>query len=149
MPKIWNLQSRIIFSSRIECRPVPNWNMNRSTLKRGSNSCVLVSEVKKIKIVVRCLAWLQIKPVDTLNHLNCLQIIKKLSYKIVLVAKRIYFRVRKVKWVTKKYKLVGGVKVPYEHPPTGLSEINFFYWFLSSFWWNMLARSKSLAILSK
>ena len=26
----------------------------------------------------------------------------------------------------KKYMLVGDLEVPYEHPPTGLSEINFF-----------------------
>ena len=44
-----------------------------------------------------------------------------LSYKIVLVAKRIYFRVRKVKWVTKKYMLVGDVEVLYEHPLRTLS----------------------------
>ena len=51
MPKIWNLQSRIIFSSRIECCPVPSWNMTRSTLKRGSKSWVWVSEVKKLKLL--------------------------------------------------------------------------------------------------
>ena len=73
-----NLQSRIIFSSRIECCPVPSRNMTRSTLKWGSKSWVWVSELKKFKIVVRCLAWLQMKPVDSLNHLklfinhNCL-----------------------------------------------------------------------------
>ena len=36
MPKIWNLQPKMIFSSRIECRPVPSWNMTRSTPKMGS-----------------------------------------------------------------------------------------------------------------
>ena len=78
MPKIWNLKSRIIFSSRIECSPVPSRNMTKSTLKMGSKSWVLVSEVKWFKTVVRCLAWVQIKPVDSLNHLklftnhNCL-----------------------------------------------------------------------------
>ena len=34
------------FSSRIECRPVPSWNMTRSTLKRGSKSWVWVNDVK-------------------------------------------------------------------------------------------------------
>ena len=27
----------------------------------------------------------------------------------------------------KQYMLVGDVEVPYQHPPTGLSEINFFF----------------------
>ena len=61
MPKIWNLQSKISLSSRIECRPVPSRNMTRSILKKESKSWVRVSELKKNKIVVRCLAWQQIK----------------------------------------------------------------------------------------
>ena len=38
----------------------------------------------------------------------------------------------------KKYKLVGDVEVPYEHPHMTLWNQLFFYRFLSSFWWNML-----------
>ena len=67
------------------------------------------------KSVVRCLAWLQIKPVDSLKLIT-----NHNSYKIVLVAKIIYFRVKKVKGVTKKYMLVGDVEVPYEHPHRSL-----------------------------
>ena len=85
------------------------------------------------KSVVRCLAWLQIKPVDSLKLIT-----NHNSYKIVLVAKRIYFRVKKVKGVTKKYMLVGDVEVPYEHPPQVSLKWTFFYRFLCSFWWNML-----------
>ena len=70
MPKMWNLQPKIIFSSRIECRPVPSWNMSRSTLKRGSKVTGLDQWRKKIKIVVWCLSWQQIKAVDSLNHLK-------------------------------------------------------------------------------
>ena len=70
MPKMWNLQPKIIFTSRIECCPVPSWNMTRSILKRGSESWGWVNVVKKIKIVVWCLFWQQIKAVDSLNHLK-------------------------------------------------------------------------------
>ena len=41
MPKMWNLQPKINFSSPIECRLVPSWNVTRSTLKRGSKVMVL------------------------------------------------------------------------------------------------------------
>ena len=70
MPKMWNLQPKIIFLSQIECCPVPRWNMTRSTKKRGQRSWVWVNEVKKIKIVVWCLYWQQIKAVDSLKHLK-------------------------------------------------------------------------------
>ena len=70
MPKIRNLQPKIIFSSRIECRPVPSWNMTISTLKSGSKVMGLGQWGKKIKIVVWCLVWQQIKSVDSLNHLK-------------------------------------------------------------------------------
>ena len=73
MPKIWTLQSKIIFSSWIECCPVPSLNMAGSTFKRGSKSWVWVSEVNKFKIIVRCLAWQQIKVVKSLNHLKLFQ----------------------------------------------------------------------------
>ena len=83
MPKMWNLQPKIIFSSRIECRLVPSWNMSRSTLKRGSKVMGLGQWRKKIKIVVWCLSWQQIKAVDSLNHLKLFknhECLKKWSY---------------------------------------------------------------------
>ena len=58
------------------------------------------------------------KPSKTVNK-------SYLSCKIVLIAKRIYFRVRKVKCV-KKNTLVGDVEVPYEHPPQDSLKSTFF-----------------------
>ena len=48
-----------------------------------------------------------------------------LSYKIVLIAKRIYFKFGKVKWVTKLH-VSRGCRSTLWTPPSGLSEINFF-----------------------
>ena len=83
MPEMWNLQPKIIFSSRIECSPVPSWNMSRSTLKRWSKVIGLGQWGRKIKIIVWCFSWQQIKAVDSLNHLKLFrnhECLKKWSY---------------------------------------------------------------------
>ena len=83
MPKMWNLQPKIIFSSRIQCHPVPSWIMTRGTLKWGSKVMGLGQWGKKVKIVVWCLSWQQIKAVDSLNYLKLFknhECLKKWSY---------------------------------------------------------------------
>ena len=70
MPKMWNWQPKIIFSSQIECRLLPSWNIARSTLKRGSKVMGLSHWGKKTEIVVWCLSWQQNKAVYSLNHLK-------------------------------------------------------------------------------
>ena len=58
------------------------------------------------------------KPSKTVNK-------SYLSCKIVLIAKRIYFSVRKVRCV-KKNMLAGDIEVPYEHPPQDSLKTTFF-----------------------
>ena len=144
MPKIWNLQSKIIFSSRIECRPVPSWNMTRSTLKRGSKSWAWVSEVKKKK---NCCKMFSLAANQTCGFSKLSKTVNKsyLSCKIVFVAKRIYFRVRKVKCVTKMH-VCWGCRSTLWTPPTGLSEINFFLYIFMLFLTKHVARSKLQAM---
>ena len=135
MPKIWNLQSKIIFPSRIECRPVPSWNMTRSTFKKGVKIMGLGQWGKK----KNCCKMFSLAANQTCGFSKPSKTVNKsyLSCKIVLVAKRIYFKVRKVKCVTKNTCQLGMLKYPM-NIPTGLSEINLFCIFLCSFWWNML-----------
>ena len=135
MPKIWNLQPIIIFSSRIECSPVPSRNMTRSTLKGWSKSWVWVSEVKKNKIDVWCLAWQQIKDVDSLNH-------PKLLTNHNCLIKWSYLLKGYILWSersngSQKIHVCRGCRRTLCVPPTGLSEITLFCKFLCSFRWNM------------
>ena len=146
MPKMWNLQPKIIFSSRIECRPVPSWNMTRSTLKRGQRSWVWVNEVKKIKIAVWCLFWQQIKAVDSLNHLKlfknheCLRKWSYLQKECILGSERSNAS-RKIH--------VRDVEGPYGHPPQNSPKSVFPADFFMLFQKKHVARSKSQVTWSR
>ena len=83
MPKIWHLQPKINFASRIECRQCQAEIWPEAPQKWGQRSWVWVSEVKIIKTVVWCLYWQQVKVVDSLNHLKWFknhECLKKWSY---------------------------------------------------------------------
>ena len=114
-PKLWNLQPKIFFSSQIECRLVPSPNMTRSTLKRSEIMGLGQWGKEKIKIFIGCLAWQQIKAVDSLNHLklftnhNCLT---KWSY----LLKGSTLRSEKSNG-SQKIMLVGDVEGPYGRLP--------------------------------
>ena len=75
MPKILDLQSKIIFQAGLNAAQL---KYDQKYLKKGVQVMGPGQWGKKIEIVVRCLALLQIKPVDSLNHLklftnhNCL-----------------------------------------------------------------------------
>ena len=146
MPKMWNLQPKIIFSSRIECRPVPSWNMTRSTLKRGSKVMGLGQWDKEIKIVVWCLPWQQIKVVDSLNHLKLFknhECLKKWSYlrKGSILGSEISIGSRKIH--------VRDVEEPYGHPPHNSTKCIFPTDFFMLFQMKHVARSKSQVTWSR
>ena len=144
MPKMWNLQPKIIFSSRIECRPVPNWNMTRSTLKRGSKVMGLGQWDKKN--VEWCLFWQQIKAVDSLNDLKlfknheCLKKWSCLRKGSILGSERSNAS-RKIH--------VRDVEGPYGHPPQNSPKSAFPADFFMLFQNKHVVRSKSQVTWSK
>ena len=146
MPKMWNLQPKIIFSSRIECCPVPSWNMTRSTLKMGSKVMGIGQWRKNIKIVVWCLSWQQIKAVDSLNHLKlfknheCLKNWFYLQKRSILGSERSNGS-RKI--------LVKDVEGPYGHPPQNSPKSIFPVDFFMLFQIKHVARSKSQGTWSR
>ena len=146
MPKMWNLQPKIIFSNRIECRPVPSWNMTRSTLKRGSKVMGLGQWGKKIKNVVWWFFWQQIKAVDSLNHLKLFknhECLKKWSY----LRKRSILGSERSNASRKIH--VRDVEGPYGHPPQNYPKSVFPADFFMLFQKKHVARSKSQVTWSR
>ena len=144
MPKMWNLQPKIICSSRIECRPVPSWNMTISTLKRGSKVMGLGQWGKKN--VVWCLSWQQIKAVDFLNHL-------KLFKNHECLKKRFYWWIGSIigserSNVSRKIH-VRDVEGTYGHPPQNSPKSIFPMDFFILFQIKHVARSKSQVTWSR
>ena len=140
MPKMWNLQPKIIFSSRIECCPVPSWNMTRCTLKKGSKVMGLGQWPKMIKSVVWCLSWQQIKAVDSLNYLKLFknhECPKKWSY----LRKRSISGSERSNGSRKIH--VRDVEGPYGHPPQNSLKSIFLIDFFMLFQIKHFARSKS------
>ena len=135
MPKIWNLQPRIIFSSRIECCPVPSWNMTISSLKRGSKVMGLGQWGKKNKNCCMMFILHQIKAVDSLNHLKLFknhECLKKWSYlrKGSILGPKRSNASRKIH--------VRDVEGPYRHPPQNSPKSVFSADFFMLFQKNML-----------
>ena len=147
MPKMWNLQPKTIFSSRIECHPVPSWNMTRSTLIRGQRSWFWVNDVKKIKIAVWCLSWQQIKAVDSLNHLKlftnneCLNKWWSYLWKGSILGSE--------RWNGSWKIHVRDVEGPYGHPPQNYPKYIFPIDFFMLFQIKHVARSKSQVTWSR
>ena len=147
MPKMWNLQPKIFFSCRIECCPVPSWNMTRSTLKMGSKVMGLGQWRKKIKIFVWCLSWQQIKAVDSPNQLKLFkdhECLKKWSYlpKISILGSERSNGSRKIP--------VRDVEGPYGHPPQNSAKFYISYGFFHAlFHIKHVARSKSQGTWSR
>ena len=140
MPKMWNLQLIIIFSSRIECCPVPSWNMTGSSLKRGSKVMGLSRWGTKFKIIVWCLSWQQIKAMDSLNHLKLFEkheCLKKWSYlrKWSILGSERSNGSRKIH--------VRDIEGPYGHPPQNSPKSIFPIDFFMLFQIKHVARSKS------
>ena len=145
MPKMWNLQPKIIFSTWIECHPVPSWNMSRSSLERGSKVMGLGQWGKKIKIVVWC-TWQQIKAVDSLNHLKLFknhECLKKRSYswKGYILGSERSNGSRKIH--------VRDVEGPYRHPQQNSPKFIFPIDLFMLFQMKHVARSKSQVTWSR
>ena len=105
-------------------------------LKNGVKVICLGQWGKKIENVLGCLAWPQIKAVDSLNHLklftnhNCLTKFCYLLKGSILGSERSNG--------SQKIQVSLGCRRTLSAPPTGLSEINFLYRFLCLFGSNML-----------
>ena len=139
---MWNLQPKIIFWSRIECRPVPSWNMTRSTIKMGSKVTGLGHWGKKTNIVVCCSSWQQIKA-TTQNCLKIMSVSKKWCYlrKWSILGSERSNGSRKIH--------VSNVEGPYGHPwqnsPKSIFPIDIFMLFQMKH----VARSKSQVTWSR
>ena len=146
MPKIWNLQPKIIFFKPDWMPPGAKLKYDQKYLKNRVKVMGLGQWGKKYEIVVGCLAWLQIKAVDSLNHLklftnqNCLTKWGYLLIGSILGSERsngsqrtqVCRGCRRTLWVPPP------PPPPHTHTHTGLSEINLFYSFYCSFGWNIL-----------
>ena len=147
MPKMWNLQPKIIVSSRIECRPVPSWNMTRSTPKIRSKVVDLGQWGKNNKnCCMMFLYWQQVKVVDSLNHLKLFknhECLKKWTYLW--------------KWsIFGSERSNGSRKIPFRdvegprgHPPQNYAKSMFPIDFFMLFHVKHVARSKSQVTWSR
>ena len=147
MPKMWNLQPKIVFSNRIECRPVPSWNVTRSTPKMGSKVMGLGQWGKNNKnCCMMFLYWQQVKVVDSLNHLKLFknhECLKKWSYlwKGSILGSERSNGSRKIH--------VRDVEGPLGHPPQNYAKSIFPIDFFMLFHVKHVARSKSQVTWSR